>query len=163
MASERVVGLVLHFRTPERTLACLKSLLDEGVRHVVVVDNSEDGGRSFEAMAIGLSALQASGLRLTPLCPAHNLGFAAGVSTGLEHVRATHPSHVLLINSDAAIAPGALVSMRKLLTNAGCVTPRLAQASAIPQSSFAYYHRMSGLIVRRSMRGRLHTPAGVVC
>lgn len=141
-----ITGLVLHFRTPEKTLACLNSLQREGVCKAVVVDNSEDGGRSIAAMRDELGALRNAGLDVEVLNPGRNLGFAAGVNTGLAHLAAAQFCHVLLINSDARLAPGALDQMCLALQTAPVVAPRIAQGNQSPTSPFAYYDRLLGLI-----------------
>ncbi len=141
-----VTGLVLHFRTPEKTLACLRSLQQEGIQHAIVVDNSEDAGQSIASMWSALEALQNTGFRVEVLNPKRNLGFAAGVNAGLAHIAANLRSHVLLINSDARLATGALHHMRTALKIAPIVAPKIAQGSQTPTSPFAYYDRLLGLI-----------------
>lgn len=141
-----VIGLILHFRTPEKTLNCLRSLQSENVSHAVIVDNSEDNGQSVSAMQDSLSALNQVGFTVEILNPGRNLGFAAGVNLGLNHV-ATQPlsCHVLLINSDARLKTGALAHMLQALTPSTIVAPLIAQGAQKPTSPFAYYDRLLGL------------------
>ncbi len=156
-----VVGLVLHFRTPERTLTCLRSLADEGIRKTVLVDNSEDGGRSVHAMQPGLERLADAGLRVEVLQPGRNLGFAAGVGLGLEHLSRNQRGPVLLINSDATLERGAVAAMIRDLRDAACVAlPARSSlgASALPATVF--YHRLFALYLRRSSAGSLSYPSG---
>lgn len=141
-----ITGLVLHFRTPEKTLACLRSQQKEGIHHAVVVDNSEDGGQSIAAMQEGIDLLRNAGLDVKVLNPGRNLGFASGANAGLAHIAAKLHSHVLLINSDAWLATGALEHMRNALQSAPIIAPRIAQGSQQPTSAFAYYDRLFGLI-----------------
>lgn len=142
-----ITGLVLHFRTPEKTLVCLSSLQQEGVCKVVIVDNSEDWGRSIAAMQTDMDVLRNTGLDVTVINPERNLGFASGVNMGLAHVAAApQPSHVLLINSDARLAPGALKHMILTLKANSLIAPRIAQGDQLPTSPFAYYDRLLGLI-----------------
>lgn len=156
-----MVGLVLHFRTPGQTLACLQSLADEGIGKVVLVDNSEDAGRSVKAMLAGLARLTDAGFQVEVLQPGRNLGFAAGVGMGLEHVSRSHGAPVLLINSDATLEPGALTSMRGLLPRHGLVVPRLARNSRqLEASAFAYYQRITALIFRSPGFGTVAHPSG---
>ncbi len=156
-----VIGLVLHFRTPERTLTCLRSLADEGIDKVVLVDNSEDEGQSIKAMQPGLARLADAGLRVEVLQPARNLGFAAGVGLGLEHVSRSLRASVLLINSDATLEPGALTAMCGLLPQHGLVVPRLARQSGQPGvSAFAYYQCLDALILRSPKIGTVTHPSG---
>ena len=144
-----VTGLVLHFRTPEKTLACLRSQEQEGIRKVIIVDNSEDGGQSVAAMMDELDALQSAGLDVEVLSPGENLGFASGVNVGLAHIAVGPPSHVLLINSDALLASGSIGHMRVALKSAEIIAPKIAQGNHPPTTSFSYYDRLLGLITYR--------------
>jgi GT2 family glycosyltransferase len=154
-------GLVLHFRTPERTLTCLQSLADEGIGRVVLVDNSEDVGQSVQAMQPGLARLAEAGLRVDVLQPARNLGFAAGVGLGLEHVSRNQRAPVLLINSDATLERGALAAMINGLRYAACVAvPARSSPEAPPSSSLVFYQRLLALYLRRSSVGTLKYPSG---
>jgi GT2 family glycosyltransferase len=155
-----VVGLVLHFRTPERTLTCLRSLADEGISEVVLVDNSEDDGQSIQAMRHGLARLAEAGLRVDVLQPARNLGFAAGVGLGLEHMSRYQRAPVLLINSDAALEPGALAAMTNGLCDAACVAVPARSSPEAPSSSLVFYQRLLAFYLRRSSVGVLKFPSG---
>ena len=156
-----VVGLVLHFRTPERTLTCLRSLADDGIGEVVLVDNSEDAGRSIEAMQSGLARLADAGLRVEVLQPARNLGFAAGVGMGLEHVSRNQRASVLLLNSDAMLERGALAAMINSLRDAACIAlPARSSSGASPSPSIVFYQRLLALYLRRSSAGALRYPSG---
>ena len=141
-----ITGLVLHFRTPEKTLACLRSQQQQGIRKAIVIDNSEDGGQSTTAMRADLEALQTAGLDVEVLNPGRNLGFASGVNMGMAHIATEQPSHVLLINSDAQLATSALNHMCLALKTAPIVAPRIAQGNQPPTSPFSYYDRLLGLI-----------------
>lgn len=142
----QITGLVLHFRTPEKTLACLRSQQQEGIQHAILVDNSEDGGQSIASMWNALEALRNTKFNVEVLNPECNLGFAAGVNVGLAHIAANLRSHVLVINSDARLATGALHHMRTALKAAPIVAPQIAQGCQTPTSPFAYYDRLLGLI-----------------
>ena len=123
-----VVGLTLHFRTPVQTVACLHSLQAEGIRHAIVVDNSEDGGKSLTAMQARLDELKASGLRIDVETAERNLGFAHGVNRGLTRAVAARAASVLLINSDACLERGALAALLHGLSNAPVVTTKFTLA-----------------------------------
>ncbi|MBL4833799.1 MAG: glycosyltransferase family 2 protein [Pseudomonas sp.] len=155
-----ITGLVLHFRTVERTLACLRSQQQEGIRKAIIVDNSEDGGKSIGDMQKGLDALRTGGFYTEVLCLRRNLGFAGGVACGLKHVSVMQPSHVLLINSDARLETGSLELMRQVLVNAPIVAPTIAQGDQPPSSPFAYYDRLLGLITPTPKITPLHHASG---
>ena len=157
-----VVGLVLHFRTPERTLACLHSLADEGIGKAFLVDNSEDEGRSVKAMVAGFAQLETVGLQVDVLQPQRNLGFGAGVAAGIRHLLRTQRTHLLLINSDAMLERGALLRMLELLPLHGVIVPRLTPRSGRQgYSAFMYYQRLTALLILRAPRdGSVAIPSG---
>lgn len=154
-------GLVLHFRTPETTLACLQSLADEGIRNVVLVDNSEDSGRSIGLMEQGLSSLKEAGVRISVLSPPNNLGFAGGVARGLKHILSSERGHVLLLNSDAKLCSDSVSLMISELKYSPFVIPMVcAESRQMPASLFAYYHPLLALILRRHWPGSSRHPSG---
>lgn len=129
---------------------------------MVVVDNSEDGGRSAAAMAGGLGALRRDGVTVDLLSPARNLGFAGGVDFGLVYIKNREMSQVLLINSDATLEAGALA---KLLACAGpstCVVPysRRTEGGRGIASPLVFYQRAFALYLRHRSRGVLTYPSG---
>lgn len=156
-----VVGLVLHFRTPERTLACLRSLAGEGIGNAVLVDNSEDEGQSVKAMEPGLALLARMGLQVEVLHPEQNLGFAAGVAMGLAPICLGQRAHVLLINSDATLDRGALAAMAEYLDNAAYVAlPARRSSDVHPPSSIVFYQRFFALYLRVPAIGAISYPSG---
>lgn len=156
-----VVGLTLHFRTPVQTLSCLHSLHAEGIRHAVVVDNSEDGGKSLATMQAHLSQLKASGLKIEVVTSERNLGFAQGVNAGLTRAVATRASSVLLINSDARLERGALAALVQGLSNAQVSIPLVRPRPGAPAASlFGHYQRMFALVLRKHQPGCLSYPSG---
>ena len=48
-----IAAVVLNYRTPDKTLACLHSMVAEGLAWLVLVENSEDAGASLAAMQPG--------------------------------------------------------------------------------------------------------------
>lgn len=106
--SIRTVAVVLHFRTPALTIGCLRAAHAAGVAEAVLVDNSQDHGRSITVMQDDLESLRVAGLGLSLLSPTRNLGFAAGVNLAIHDLLRTGPARVLLLNSDAVISREAL-------------------------------------------------------
>lgn len=155
-----IIGLVLHFRTPERTLACLRSLRNEGMHWAVLVDNSEDGGKSIATMVHDIDDLRTYGLEVTVLHQDKNKGFARGVAAGLTYVSSQRVGHVLLINSDAVLGPGSLSRMDDALRGAGIVVPKISQSGHSQASSFASYDRFFGLITRTPVMLPVIHPSG---
>ncbi|WP_323753987.1 glycosyltransferase family 2 protein [Marinobacter sp.] len=146
MNKKQITGLILHFRTPQKTLACLNSLQDEGIGKAVIIDNSEDHGKSIDSIQDNLNALNGMGLSTEILSPNHNLGFAEGVNAGLTHIQSKQANHVLLINSDAYLATGSLERMYLELQASPFVSPHIARCNHAPSSPLVYYDCLLGLI-----------------
>ncbi|WP_430388216.1 glycosyltransferase [Dyella sp. 20L07] len=109
MASNDVVGLLLNYRDAVRSVACIDSLIAEGISRIVVWDNSEDAGVS----AAQIREVYEDDSRISVEVSTHNLGFAAGVNHGLRICRQRHGAmSVLLINNDASLQKGALAILR---------------------------------------------------
>ena len=157
-----VAGLVLHFRTPDHTLTCVQSLVSEGVRRIVLVDNSEDQGVSLRMMDAGLAELRRAGVQLDLLEPGHNLGFGAGVAEGLRALAYGAAMHVLLINSDATLVPDSLPSMVRMLETHSVVVPlHSAHDTLAGSSSFKRYRPLFALLYPcPPHRGHTTIPSG---
>jgi len=162
VSSSDVVALVLHFRTPQATLACLDALHAEGVRRAVVVDNSEDAGRSVAAMATGIARLEAAGFVMEWLSPERNLGFAVGVNLGLRHIRSQRHCPVLLINSDARLAAGAMQRLAGGLCDAPLAVPTVVEDGPrhMTRPLMGYYQRAFALYLRHAHAGTVEYPSG---
>lgn len=156
-----VTGLILHFRTPEQTLACLRSLRNEGIRHAVVIDNSEDEGHSVIRMRLGLDELLGAGLDVVFVTPERNLGFARAVAVGFRHIASTFGGPALLINSDARLERNALLAMVTQLDSAALVVPAVKdREDSAPRPSIGFYHALLGLILRHPIWGATSYPSG---
>lgn len=160
MPPTMISGLILNYRTADRTASCALSMWKEGVRKIYVVDNSDDGGSSIEELKVQIEALVQAGLYVEIVHSGSNLGFSAGVNRGLEWISETDPSHVLLINSDAQVEPGSLIKMYKDLMAADIVVPRIAQSDSFPSSSFAYYDSTLALITSRPILNPIRHASG---
>lgn len=98
-----IVGLTLNYRDTRRTLRCLQSPWSEGIGHVLVWDNSGDGGASVAELKHLVGADPWMELVISP----ENLGFAKAVNRGLKWLEERHPGNaVLLLNNDAELREG---------------------------------------------------------
>lgn len=153
-----LVALILHFRDEQRTATCLESLAADGVRRVVVVDNSEDSGRSLARLLDRVTSSHLAGLDMRVHGSGTNLGFAKGVNLGLRLVREQFGSvHVLLLNNDAALVPGAcslLLAESLVAGRTALVAPTLVTPIG-DFSSLAYYQPYLAMITRRPLSGSL--------
>lgn len=158
MTKSVIVGLTLHYRDASRTFNCLRSLLDGGVAHVLVWDNSADG----EASAAELEQLMGGDRRYRIVTAYRNLGFAAGVNRGLEILAVEFPdSPVLLINNDATLQPNALQVFKEALESspgAEILYPDIDHGGWVRGT--VYYHRLTGLITDRRLPGSFPYASG---
>jgi GT2 family glycosyltransferase len=128
----------------ERCLASLRDPAPVASHEIVVVDNASSDG-SAEAVR------RAPTVRLIE--SATNRGFAAANNLG---IRASAGEHVLLLNSDTVVPPGAIDALlRELRTHpdAAVVGPRLVDAEGRAELSFGRMMTpLSELRQRRLMR-----------
>jgi GT2 family glycosyltransferase len=154
----RIVGLLLNYGDASRSVACIRSLFDEGIEHVVVWDNSADGGVS--AQAIHLAYGEDPRLRIH--VSDENLGFAAGVNRGLELCdKQLNATEVLLINNDAVLLPGALQGYMETARDhpdAGVISMDVEHAGQ--RQGPMYYQRWCGLQFKHSAWGAFAYASG---
>ncbi len=150
LMDRRIAGLLLNYRDAVRSISCIRSLLEQGIQHVVVWDNSADGGAS----AVAIAAAFVHDARVDLHVSVANLGFAAGVNRGLEHCRQRYPgAWVLLINNDARLLTGALAKLVDALdanSNARIAYPDIDHAGHV--LGRVYCHRLTGLLSWRPRR-----------
>lgn len=148
-AQARLLVAIVNYRTPELTIACLRSLAPEVERtrstRVVVADNAS-GDESVERIA---RAIEAEGwsewASLLPL--ERNGGFAFGnnavIAPALRGDRASRPDHVLLLNSDTRVQDGALGALVAFLDDhpeVGIAGSRLEDPDGTHQHSRFRFH-----------------------
>lgn len=109
-ATPTCAAVVVHYRDAASTRRCLASLLAQSPPpHVVVVDNDspDRSGRELRPGQCGAAAVDV----LRAPC---NGGFGAGCNLGIAHALRRWPEleHVLLLNPDAELAPGALAELQ---------------------------------------------------
>ncbi len=153
-----VVGLTLNYLHPLRTLGCVESLLQNGLQHVLIWDNSEDGGVSAQI----LQEHYAERTEVTVVESQRNLGFAAGVNRGIEWIRLNFPAaRVLLINNDAQLLPGGALELNDAADGnpQACVIYPVIDHAGVTLGT-VYYHRLSGLLFGKSAWGTFSFASG---
>lgn len=149
------IGVVIvNYRARDLLRECLNSLLGGGgpSLEVVVVDNRSDDGSvemlRSEFPSVSLLALDENG----GYGPANNRGIR-----GLLHGEAGHqpPTHILLLNPDTLLPPGAVATLAAYLDanpEVGAVGPRLVRPDGsldracrrgFPSPGVALYHFLS--------------------
>jgi len=104
-----LAGVVLNYRTPDDTLLAVRSLeaSRRGVSPVIVVDNGGDSACE--------RALAAGGARVQVIRTVQNLGFSGGCNVGIRRALDQGADLVLLLNSDAVLAPDAVGLLEEAL------------------------------------------------
>lgn len=111
--------VIVNYRTPDLSIACLRSLAQEAQSfpklQVAVVDN-DSGDGSVET--IGGAIAQEGWSKWAVLLPSpHNGGYAYGNNYAIRPAlqQPNPPDYVLLLNSDAQVLPGALQALMDFL------------------------------------------------
>jgi GT2 family glycosyltransferase len=113
-------AVVLNWNGGQQNLACLRSLLSQGLapERIVFVDNASSDG-SPERVALEFPAL-------VVLRNDANIGYGHGTNRGIEHALAHGAERVLLVNNDVTFPPGTLAGLEAALAaGAGIVGPRV--------------------------------------
>lgn len=142
MAAEyRVAAIVLNYRTPELSGACVRSLLGEldPARDVALIVDNASADQSFERLREEFAGVTRPEVRV--LSTPHNGGFSYGNNAG---IRAVDADAYLLLNSDTLVRPRAVETLYQFLADhprAGLVGPRLEWETGESQVSGFRFHR----------------------
>jgi len=109
-----VAAVVLSWNGREYTLAALRALEGEDVDTIVVDNASEDGS----AEAVEREFARADLVRND-----RNLGYAGGMNVGIRRALERGADHVLLLNNDATVEPGAVAALVAAADGAAAVCP----------------------------------------
>ncbi len=106
-ARPRLAAVVVNHRTPDETWLAVSSLLASRRRpdRVFVVDNDDADAWRARAAACGDDVVY--------LHTGANLGFTGGVNVGVRAALADGADAVVLVNSDAVLAPGCLGALER--------------------------------------------------
>lgn len=152
-----IAAVVLNYRTPAETVRAVRSLVDSHrpFDAILVVDNGSGDGSA--------DALRAALPGVTILESPSNLGFSGGCNLGIEEALRRGAELVLLVNSDAEVAPETVQRMEDALLaddHHGIAVPVLLSWAA-PQrvlSAGIAFSTATGRM-RHHGFGRAHLPA----
>src|SRR3954451_4580365 len=101
-----VASVVLNYRAPQDTLACVRSLRASSVlnQQIIIVDNAAAGPEHEQLRSLFDD-------RVTVLASGGNLGYAAGNNIGIRTLLATGPDFFFVVNPDVEVGPTALEEM----------------------------------------------------
>lgn len=154
-------GLILHFRTPEKTLKCIHSLISEGLLSIILVDNSEDGGKSLTSMKAQLKIYELQGVKIHTLSNGLNQGFSQGANLGFLLAKKHKFYYLLLINSDAYFQKGGIREMLRSMTDASLCLPMTRPSNSDKlESLFGFYHISTALHFKTPQKNCLKYPSG---
>jgi GT2 family glycosyltransferase len=126
----RVSAIVVSFNTRDDLLRCLDALVSRTAvpLEVIVVDNASTDGSA--------DAVRARFPAVAVIANEANLGFARANNLAL---RAARGAHVLVLNSDCEVRPGAVAALDAILEarpDVAVVGPRTIGGDGTPQVSF---------------------------
>ena len=104
-----IVVSIINYRTPDLTIACVQSVLDDRGTldvHIVIVDNLS-GDDSLDRLTAWIDA-QGPDLPVTLVRSDTNSGFSGGHNQGFAGAQG---DFYLVLNSDAVLRPGFLATM----------------------------------------------------
>jgi N-acetylglucosaminyl-diphospho-decaprenol L-rhamnosyltransferase len=137
----RLRVIILNYRTPDLTIACLQSLVDEvqalpGTQ-VTVVDNASGDG-SVEQISAAIASHRWDWVTFLP--QERNGGYAFGNNAGIRPALTADqpPDYFLLLNPDTVVRPGALQALVEFMDKtpaAGMAGSRLEEPDGTPQCS----------------------------
>lgn len=138
----RILVVVLNYRTPDLTIACLRSIAPHVPllpnMHVVVTDNASGDGSPERIGKVIRDENMASWAELMAL--PKNGGYAYGNNAAVRPALASEnpPDYVLLLNPDTVLRPNsiqALVQFMREHPNCGIAGSRLEDPDGTPQTS----------------------------
>lgn len=149
MSRIRVSVVVVHYRTPELTSACLQSVAGFGDDscEILVVDNSPG--------PLGVDAWTARKTGALTLCSGGNVGFGRACNLAAAQARG---EYLFLLNPDAQLlepTPAVLSRFLDKHPDAGAVGCLLVDPDGRPYSSACRFPTPLGVLAGREVTGRL--------
>ncbi|MEI6611168.1 MAG: glycosyltransferase [Deltaproteobacteria bacterium] len=151
-----VCAIILDYFGSSKTIACLTSLIDQGLDTVMIVDNSGDRQANMLLQdALGELSQRKVPFTIHQIVNPQNLGYAAGVNNALRWLEENHPHHYyLLINNDAEGTPGMLPELLKFMREHDKTVLTAPVVDIGDQQLSGYwYHRFSGLMFSHHVIG----------
>jgi N-acetylglucosaminyl-diphospho-decaprenol L-rhamnosyltransferase len=146
----KTCAIVINYHGARKTEKCLRSLMDQAVDTILLVDNSASPGESLRLAEI---VRRLSEEKSRPAVSLHvneeNLGFGRAVNRAIRQDMQQTGGHdyYLLINNDAQATPGMverLVSVLELGDGIALVAPAAETESGI--ETYVWYNRLLGTV-----------------
>ena len=152
-----VCAIILDYFGSSKTIACLTSLIDQGLDSVMVVDNSGDQEANIQLEeALTEFRQREPPFQVYQIVNPQNLGYAAGVNNALRWLEENKQhSYYLLINNDAEATPGMLQQLLKYMQEhdrTALIAP-VIETGHKKQIKGYWYQRFSGLLFSSHLVG----------
>ncbi|WDI32105.1 glycosyltransferase family 2 protein [Hyphococcus flavus] len=150
----RLGVIIVNYQTPELVETCLSTLAPQlgAVNGCCVIVDNASGDGSLDRLTAWCEVSPAAD-RLMVVSAPQNGGFSAGNNIGLKHLNA---DLVLLLNSDAAVKPDALIALIRAAdhnSQASIFTPLIVDGDGEPQVSRFRRHRLLSEFVDGAQTG----------
>ncbi len=143
LKSDNLAVIILNYFGFELCKPCVKSVLKELNCTVYLVDNSSNVN---ERQKLEREFGENSNVNL--LFSQENLGFAAGVNSGLKHALEKGHKTFFLLNNDTILIKGSGSHLKESMKTHPCtlISPQISWDTV--DCGFSYYHRYLGLITK---------------
>jgi GT2 family glycosyltransferase len=158
--NQRICAIILDYRAADKTEACLRSLIGQGLTTVYLVDNSASEPASTKLREAVDRLRTVADFSIVPLNPRENLGFAKGVNFALRHDLHSPLPHeyYVLLNNDAVAGPSLVEGLIKAIDRDRrivLVAPRIV-CNDPGRERGIWYHRYLGLLLSNPGPLRFH-------
>jgi N-acetylglucosaminyl-diphospho-decaprenol L-rhamnosyltransferase len=157
--NHRICAIILDYRAADKTEACLRSLIGQGLTTVYLVDNSASEQAAAELAGAVDRLRTIADFMIVLLNPGQNVGFAKGVNFALKFDRsASAHDYYLLLNNDATAVPSLVCKLTKTIDRdrrIALVSPRIISNRSERERGI-WYHRYLGLLFSNPGHFRFH-------
>ena len=156
-----VCAIILDYKAADRTAACLRSLIGQGLATVYLVDNSDCEHASARLRSVVEHLRTVIDYKIVTLNASENLGFAKGVNFALRCDQSTTVPHdyCLLLNNDAVAGPSLVRELIRTIDRnrrIALVSPRIVSNKPAARERGIWYHRYLGLLLSDPGHFRFH-------
>lgn len=145
----QVSAVILNWRDPSNTLACVESLKDLTEISQIFIVHNENTHSPFPPQTFSSFATP-----VIEIFNPENRGFSAGINSGIQQSISANCDAVLLINNDAVLAPHSLVELMSGLDGpqTGMVAPIILNPDNTLQAAGASVNKRSLSVNEKSSK-----------
>lgn len=148
----RICGLMLAYFHAEMTLCCLKTLENQGIETLILIDNSADPAEHKRTLALAQHFTE--GWLQVVIAP-ENLGFAKGMNLAWQHAQTLGQwNYTLILNNDMEVHPTLVKQLYEYMEThpqTGMITATTETPHGLQGTN--YYNRWTGLLSKRHVTG----------